>query len=636
MTKLYPFSAIVGQEMVKKALLVLLINPRVKGLLVSGGKGSGKSTICRSINTLGLDINFKNLPLNVTEDRVFGGVNFEKTIYTGKNHLQKGLISQVDGGFLYLDEINLLDKEIGDGLLDSMETGSINIQREGISHRSISNFSMIGTMNPEEGQLSPQFLDRFAMSVDMEEEKDADNRIEVIRRVLDFEDDPEGFINRFNDDTKKIYKQIIKSRELLEKITISYDIYDFISRLASKSNVEGHRGEIYLTEVSKTIATLNNRDYINLSDITEASKLVLPHRKKDESLEEDIDANNQVNEGDKKDNPETDLSNMAGNHRESDISNNDLNELDEKNSETEEKYDEDMENQELHLRADKIFELKNLAWSKLDMEKRFAEGKRNKTQSKDKRGRYIRNRVPNEDYSDIALDASLRKAAPFQKYRDKEGLAISIKKSDILIKEREVRTGSHVIFLVDASGSMGANERMIEVKNTILSLLMASYEKRDKISLITFHHDQAQLLLPFTGSIELAKNKLQDLPTGGRTPLAEGLYKSLNMFKSEKIKNPSIIPLLVLITDGRANYSNFSKDNPLDDALKIAKLIEKENINSVVIDTENNFISFQLAKKLASIMDANYYEMDDLKADHLEKIVLDNKNVELKSRIQIT
>lgn len=238
MTKLYPFSAIVGQKVVKKALLVLLVNPRVKGLLVSGGKGSGKSTICRSINTLGLNINFKNLPLNVTEDRVFGGINFEKTIYTGESHIQKGLISQVDEGFLYVDEINLLDKEIGDGLLDSMETGIINIQREGISYRNISNFSMIGTMNPEEGQLSPQFLDRFAMSVDMEEEKDADKKIEIIRRVLDFEDDPEGFINRFKEDNKNIYTQIIKSRELLERITISPDIYDFIYKTANKANVE--------------------------------------------------------------------------------------------------------------------------------------------------------------------------------------------------------------------------------------------------------------------------------------------------------------------------------------------------------------------------------------------------------------
>lgn len=635
MTKLYPFSAIVGQKVVKKALLVLLVNPRVKGLLVSGGKGSGKSTICRSINTLGLNINFKNLPLNVTEDRVFGGINFEKTIYTGESHIQKGLISQVDEGFLYVDEINLLDKEIGDGLLDSMETGIINIQREGISYRNISNFSMIGTMNPEEGQLSPQFLDRFAMSVDMEEEKDADKKIEIIRRVLDFEDDPEGFINRFKEDNKNIYTQIIKSRELLERITISPDIYDFIYKTANKANVEGHRGEIYMTEVAKTIAALNNRDYINLEDVTEASKLVLPHRKMDERLEENMSDNNHDNESNKN-NTDNNTSNMDSSHEESDNSSNDSNKLDEKNSKKDSKYDENIDSEQLYLRGDKIFELKNLDWSKLDREKRFAEGKRNKTQSKDKRGRYIRNRVPSEDYSDIALDASLRKAAPFQKYRDKKGLAISIKKSDILIKERQVRTGSHVIFLVDASGSMGANERMIEVKNTILSLLMASYEKRDKISLITFHHKQAELLLPFTGSIELAKNRLQDLPTGGRTPLADGLYKSLNMFKSEKIKDPLIIPLLVLITDGRANYSSFSKDNPMDDALKIAKFIQKENINSVVIDTEDNFISFQLAEKLASIMEANYYKIDDLKAEHLKKIVFDNKNMDLISRIQIT
>lgn len=232
--------------------------------------------------------------------------------------------------------------------------------------------------------------------------------------------------------------------------------------------------------------------------------------------------------------------------------------------------------------------------------------------------------TPKKGASDVALDATLRAAAQFQREREKGNCEISIMDSDFRYKRRESHVGATIVFVVDASGSMGAAKRMKETKEAVLSMLMDSYQKRDKIGLIAFRQKKAEVLLGITSSVDLAQKELQALPTGGRTPLADGLYNAWQLLQARKRKDPEMLPMIVLVTDGRANSALWS-DDPVEDALKAAELIAHEKIPAIVVDTENDFISFHLAEKIAVAMQADYYKVDELKSTQLTGIVAWNK-----------
>ena len=222
--------------------------------------------------------------------------------------------------------------------------------------------------------------------------------------------------------------------------------------------------------------------------------------------------------------------------------------------------------------------------------------------------------------SDIALDATLRAAAPFQKNREKGNCVIAVQESDFRYKRRENHVGATILFVVDASGSMGAAKRMKETKEAVLSMLMDSYQKRDKVGLIAFRQKKAEVLLGITSSVDLAQKELQSLPTGGRTPLADGIYSAWQLFCARRRKDPEMMPLLVLVTDGRANSALWS-DDPVEDALKASRMIAGERIPAIVVDTENDFISFHLAEQIAEAMEASYFKVGELKSTQLRGIV---------------
>lgn len=642
MNKSYPFLGIVGQEDLKKAIIITLINPKVKGVLISGEKGTGKSTISRSIKALDKELNFIELPLNATEDMVFGGIDFESTIKQGKAKLSKGIISKANKGVIYVDEINLIDSNISNALLDSMESGIVNIQREGFQYKGYSNFSLIGTMNPEEGKLSPQILDRFALSVKVSGELDFNKRKEIIKRRIKFEENKLEFINRFSKDTEKLIEKIEKCKKNLSKVAVDEEALETVWKICRQAFSDGYRAEYYIVEAAKALAVYDSRAYININDINEASLLVLPHRKKEgENNKDNKSPSNDKDKREEKQEPSEE--NKKGKAKADKEKNKKLNNGEDENSNSpmENNLDNSFNEKEESI-SDKLsypengIKLKNLDWSQRDRKKRFGDGKRNISKSRDNRGRYTGSETRQGDiWKDIAIDTTIRMAAPHQIHRNKNNLAIKIEKQDIRNKRREVRTGSHIVFLVDASGSMGANKRMKEVKTAILSLLQKSYEDRDKVSMISFHHNQGQVLLPFTRSMDLCHKMLIEMKTGGRTPLAEGLFKALKVFKREKKKEESIVPLLVIITDGRANYSSFSEDNPIEDAYRIGRKILEEEIKTIVIDTEDDFISFEIAKELSRVMEAKYYKIDDLKAKSIERIVKAN-NSRVSRRIEYT
>lgn len=266
------------------------------------------------------------------------------------------------------------------------------------------------------------------------------------------------------------------------------------------------------------------------------------------------------------------------------------------------------------------FSIKRIMFSKDKNLRRKGSGRRSLTRINSKKGRYVRSKFYNEN-NDIAFDATLRAAAPYQKSRKKEGVAISIKEWDIREKVREKKIGNFIVFVVDGSGSMNANQRIKAAKGAIVSLLLDAYQKRDEVAMIVFKGETAEVVLPPTSSVELAYKLMEELPTGGKTPLAEGLYKGLEVIKNAKYRNPDIYPIIVLISDGRANVSRGSK-KPIEEVKEMALLIKKEEIKSIVIDVEkDNFITFGLAREIANLMDAKYFKIDDLKAEKIIDVV---------------
>ena len=252
---------------------------------------------------------------------------------------------------------------------------------------------------------------------------------------------------------------------------------------------------------------------------------------------------------------------------------------------------------------------------------RQGSGRRSKTKSGANKGRYASFTAhPTPRQHDLALDATLRVAAPYQRSRDHSECAVALTNDDLRFKVREDHVGATIVFAVDASGSMGAQKRMKAAKEAILSMLLDSYQKRDRIGMVAFRRDEAQTLLHITSSVDLAQKKLQQLPTGGRTPLAAGIFQAWQMLKARRLKDPEMLPMLVLVTDGRANRSLWS-DDPVADAIKAAELIRQEHIHAVVIDTEKDFISLHIAQQIAAAMDATYYKVDELKAEQLKTIV---------------
>ena len=273
------------------------------------------------------------------------------------------------------------------------------------------------------------------------------------------------------------------------------------------------------------------------------------------------------------------------------------------------------------VEGEEVYQIIRLPGGVRDRMARKGSGRRRRTNSSANKGRYAGfSMEKKKGQRDVALDATLRAAAPFQKDRDRSLCAVSIDDRDIRYKRRESHVGATIVFVVDASGSMGAKKRMKETKEAVLSMLMDSYQKRDKIGLIAFRQKQAQVLLGITSSVDLAQKELQALPTGGRTPLADGLYNAWQLLKARQRKDSEMMPLVVLVTDGRANSPLWSED-PVEDALKAAQLIANDHIPAIVVDTENDFLSFHLAERIAAAMDADYFKVNELKSSQLTGIV---------------
>lgn len=647
----FPFTAIVGQECMKKALVLNAINPHLGGVLIRGQKGTAKSTAARALANLLPEIEVVKdcsfncnprqrsemcnecftrkakgeklpvikrkmkvveMPLGSTEDRVIGTLNIEHAIKKGEKIYEPGILAAAHRGILYVDEVNLLDDHLVDILLDSAAMGVNTVEREGISFSHPARFILVGTMNPEEGELRPQLLDRFGLCVEVEGIGDSGLRVEVVRRYMEYENDPHGFEKKWGEKEKKLSKLIIQAENLFPEVHFSDDILSLIANIAIEMSVDGHRSDIFMLKVAQTISAYHERIEITADDVKEAAELVLSHRMRRKPFQEPKVDKEKLEESVRKHNKG--------------IQNNQAMPSQQDNSQENKSENNQEQSAAPNGQAETTFEspdsypVKKISLPN-DSQVKMGSGRRSKAQSDTKSGRYIKSRIPLSKTNDIAFDATFRAAAPYQIQRNNSASAVAIEPQDIREKVREKKIGNTIMFVVDSSGSMGANRRMIETKGAILSLLVDAYQKRDKVGLAAFKGDKAELLLAPTSSVELAKKQLEDLPTGGRTPLSKGLLKGFEVLRNEFSKNKKIVPFLVVISDGKANVSINDGVNPFDEAKRIAGEIKQSGINSIVIDTETSFVKLGKLSELSEVLDGKYFHLQDVKAETISNIV---------------
>lgn len=645
----FPFCAVLGQDDMKNALIWNAVNPRIGGVLLCGEKGTAKSTVVRGLAEVLPDCSVVELPLNITEDRLVGSIDIEAAISEGVRKFEPGLLKKADGNFLYVDEVNLLSDHIVSALLETAASGVNHVEREGISYSHPSRFCLIGSMNPEEGKLRPQFLDRFGLYVTVESSKDVQERAEIIRRELEYEKDPEKFRGSFGEEQEELKEHLQKARKNLARVVVTEAAMKLAAAISAEANCAGHRAELVITETARAIAAWEGRTVLNQEDIRKAAEFALPHRMRE--LEEQPVENESREQPDQPENnePEKDgpedqapedhtpeqtspentapeensLENASQETTQSPESDQQPPEEPDTSESQPEKDSPEKDDQPLPEEVQQIGKTFQVnPWLK-DSEVHRAEkgsGKRSLIRTSGSQGRYVKAVQPRGEFQELALDATLRAAAPFQRSRAHNGMAFAIRKEDIRTKIREKRAGNTILFVVDASGSMGADKRMGAVKGAICSLLNDAYQKRDRVGMIAFRKRKAELLLDVTRSVDLAKKELEILPTGGRTPLSAGLSLARQVIQSQKQKDKDCLPVIVLLSDGRANAA-LGEENPVKEALQEAALIRQEGIKSIVIDTENGFIRLKLAVDLARELKADYFKLEDLNAETLAGVV---------------
>lgn len=625
----FPFAAICGVEKAKEAILLTLVNPHAGGLLLSGEKGTGKSTLVRSAREL-LDAPWVEVPISITEDRLFGAIDAEEAIRSGHKKLLPGLIDEANDGLLYIDDANLLRDDLLSAILNIREAGGYRLERDGLSEQRESRFTVLSVMNPESGTLSSSSLDRFGLFAQIELATDDKTRIEIIRRVLDFEKDGLAFRKKWEKETEALRDQVAKARERLKDVEVSPAMIQLAAVYTLKAHVAGHRADIYLIEAARAEAALAGRKYVLPKDIEKAAEFILPHRMRKAEEEEDRreDTENPPpqppdSETPSKDQPQdtsqsdqdftrpeqsqpeqTDTEDGQGNENQNDTN------AQMSNPKGASRERVDAANLHVNLPPMWIEPAK-------DRKPKKGSGKRSLTMTDLMQGRYVRAEIPKAKTSDIAFDATLRAAAPYQKARPSNGCAVVIRKDDLRSKVREKRTGNIFLFVVDASGSMGARERMKTVKGVIFKILLDAYQKRDRVGMIAFRKKQAEVLLPVTRSVDFAQKKLASMPTGGKTPLAKGLLKAEDVLDMLYRQDPAQDPVVILITDGRATSPLNEGTDPVTDAMDEAKRIGRRHLPVAVIDTESGFIRLGLAKKIAKAMGASYFQVDKMTEDQL-------------------
>jgi magnesium chelatase subunit D len=655
MSMVLPFTAMIGQAALKRALLAVCVDPRLGGVLVRGEKGTGKSTAVRALASLlperevvagcpcgcapsgpwcrwcehvlaagrGLTVERRRvrvaeLPLGATEDRVAGSIDLERAVRDGVRAFQPGLLAAANGNILYVDEVNLLDDHLVDLILDAAASGWHTVEREGVSFAHPASFVLVGSMNPEEGEIRPQLLDRFGLCVEVAGLPDPEDRVRLMRLRRRFDDEPEVVTREFQPLQEALAARVVRAGQRIRSVAVPAELERRCAELALEANVAGHRADIVLRGTARALAALEDRRTVTQADLDEAANLALLHRRRmpPPPAPEPPQDEHKPHEPDQ---PKQEPPEQGGQQQEGRATEEDGPAQDQTGQDQEKGQDDrpaPATPEEKVFAMGEPFQVRRLELAR-DRVARTGSGRRCRTRAASRLGRYARSRMDSRA-DDLALDATLRAAAPHQpRRRHGSGnvTGMCIERDDFRRKVRERRVGTCIVLAVDASGSMGVRERMVAAKGAVLSLLMDAYQKRDKVALVAFRGDSAEVLLPPTSSVELAFRRLEELPTGGRTPLSHGLEAAYTVLSAQLRRDPGAIPVLVLISDCRANVA-LHGGKPLHEARELAEGIREDGrIRTLVIDTEPAGVTaFGLARELAGHMGAGYYRIEDLRA----------------------
>ncbi|GAA1509882.1 putative cobaltochelatase [Streptomyces albidochromogenes] len=651
----YPFTAIVGQDDLRLGLLLNAVSPAVGGVLVRGEKGTAKSTAVRALATLMPEVavvagcrfscdpgspdpacpdgpheagggvsrpaRTVELPVGASEDRLVGALDIERALAEGVKAFEPGLLADAHRGILYVDEVNLLHDHLVDLLLDAAAMGASYVEREGVSVRHAARFLLVGTMNPEEGELRPQLLDRFGLTVEVAASRETDQRVEVVRRRLAYDDDPAGFAARWAGEEAALRARIVAARALLPEVRLGDGALRQIAATCAAFEVDGMRADIVMARTATALAAWAGRTDVLAEDVRQAALLALPHRRRRNpfdapGLDEDkLDDTLEQNSGSDDDDPDPDPDGPGGGGRPPQGDGDGSPETPDGDRPGEGQHAPAASGgEQAAARAGEPFRTKTLSVPGLG---EGAAGRRSRARTE--HGRTTGARRPQGALTKLHLAATVRAAAPHQRARGRSGPGLVVRRDDLRQATREGREGNLVLFVVDASGSMAARQRMSAVKGAVLSLLLDAYQRRDKVGMVTFRGKDAELVLPPTSSVDAAAVRLETLPTGGRTPLSAGLLKAHDVLRVERLRDPSRRPLLVVVTDGRATGG----PEPVALAARAARLHEAQGVASVVVDCESGPVRLGLAGELARDLGGTAVTLDELRADSIAGLVKD-------------
>lgn len=664
----FPFSAIVGQERLQLALILCAVHPGIGGVLVRGEKGTAKSTVVRALAHLlppvtgptgSRPARLVELPVGATEDRVVGSIDLERVLRDGEQAFRPGLLAAAHQGVLYVDEVNLLHDHLVDVLLDAAAMGRVHVERDGVSHTHPAKFVLVGTMNPEEGELRPQLLDRFGLTVDVAASRDVDVRMAVVRRRLDYEADPAAFAARYAAADRAEAARIRDARDRLPLVRLDDVELRRIAALCAAFDVDGMRGDLVVARTAAAHAAWRGADAVTAADVRVAAELALPHRRRrdpfdepgitEEQLDEAMESAAAEAEKARADAPDSGADGAAREDTADGRSDGDVDGRSDSAEGADDGRVDDRATGELPPEGgrpdserprpgpggpDDDTDPEGPGSGSPAPEKRSgapvsgtvqaprwevpglgegAPGRRSRAESR--LGRVVR---PTTDPgTGLHLLGTVFAAAPQQRSRGREHGPLRLAAADLRGAYREGREGNLVIFVVDTSGSMAARDRIGAVTGAVVALLRDAYQRRDKVAVITVRGSEAELVLPPTSSVDIAVRRLSGLRTGGKTPLAAGLLEARALVGRERVRDPRRRPMLVLLTDGRATGGA----DPLPRARAAARGLARDAVTAMVVDCERGMVRLGLAAELARELRGGCVRLDTLTGETVAGVV---------------